>query len=125
MTEDEADKMVATMFDELVRTKIENGKVRVEAEVLSPSAEDEMREAADDFVRCERRFRKLNERLGAATDPGRRGVLWWREAEWLMLADNRLKDAFCGRDRSRESMALYQKYRVMLISGRRLDRTDA
>ena len=91
MTQD--DKVAESMFDEIIETRVQpDGEVEVE--LVSPSAEEEMREAAEAFVRCERRYREYNERPGAATDPGRRGVLWWREAEWLMLADNRLKEAF-------------------------------
>jgi hypothetical protein len=37
--------------------------------------------------------------------------------QWLALADAKLKDLFCGRDRSPESIKRYHAYRPQLIEG--------
>lgn len=91
------------VFDEIVSTKTEPGKVAVETEVLSPD---------------------LNSRSEAVTDRERLGILWWRALEYLALADSRLKECFCGRDRSPASVRLYHRFRLKMIDGRRY-RTDA
>jgi len=44
--------------------------------------------------------------------------------EYLALADSRLKEAFCGRDRSPLSISQYHKWRLKMINGRRY-RADA
>lgn len=122
MTEDEADKMVATMFDELVSTKIEGGKVTVETEVLSPDPE-EVENAVADLVRSWRRFKEMDASVAATSGP-QLGIEWWRAVEHLALADSRLKEVFCGPDRSPRSIRQYHKYKLKLIDGRRY-RTDA
>ncbi|HEV2289910.1 MAG TPA: hypothetical protein VGR81_13280 [Candidatus Acidoferrales bacterium] len=122
MTEDEADKIVATMFDELVSTKIEGGKVTVETEVLSPDPE-EVEDAVADLVRSWRRFKEMDASV-AATSGANLGIEWWRAVKRLALADFRLKEMFCGPDRSARSMRKFHKYKLKLIDGRRY-RTDA
>jgi len=110
------------MFDEIVSTKIDDGKVTVESEVLSADPE-QVENAVADFVRSARQFRETNSRLDASTDANL-GMAWWKRLECLALADSRLKDVFCGRDRSPHSIAQYHKYRLKLIDGKRY-RTDA
>lgn len=122
MTEDEADKMVASMFDELVSTKIEDGKVTVETEVLSPDPK-EVENAVADLVRSWRRFKEMDASV-AATSGAQLGIEWWRAVEYLALADSRLKDVFCGRDRSPRSIAQFHRYKLKLIDRKRY-RTDA
>ena len=120
MTDD--DRLIESMFDEVVETHVgKDGSV--EAKLVSPSAE-EMEEAVADFVKSAREFRDLNSRPDAATAPERPGILWWRALEWLALADSRLKDVFCGRDRSPRSIRQFHKFRLKMIAGRRY-RTDA
>jgi len=109
------------MFDELVSTTIKPDGT-VEVNLVSPSAE-EVENAVADFIRSERDFRELN-RPSAATDPNRIGIEWWKALEWLALADSRLKNIFCDRDRSPRSIAAYHKYRLKMIAGKRY-RTDA
>lgn len=109
------------MFDEVISTKIApDGEVEVE--LVSPSAE-EVEAAVADFVKSARDFLEINDNPGAAITE-RLGIRWWKAAEWLMLADNRLKDCFCGRDRSPAAIRQYHKFRLKMIDGRRY-RTDA
>ena len=110
------------MFDELVSTKIEDGKVTVETEVLSPDPK-KVENAVADFVQSYRQFRETNSRPDAATD-AHLGMAWWKRLEYLALADSRLKDIFCGPDRSPRSIAQYHRYRLKLIDGKPY-RTDA
>ncbi len=110
------------MFDELIRTTVmPDGKV--DAELVQPDPK-EVENAVADFVKSAREFRILHSCPDGATDPERRGILWWRALEWLACTDSRLKDIFCGPDRSPRSIAQYHKYRLKLIDGKRY-RTDA
>jgi hypothetical protein len=61
----------------------------------------------------------------AATSGAQLGIEWWRAAENLMLANNRLKDLFCGRDRSPRSIRLCHEYKLTLISDKKRLRADA
>ena len=110
------------MFDELIRTTVmPDGKIDVELVQPDPK---EVENAVADFVKSAREFRILHSCPDGATDPERRGILWWRALESLACADSRLKDIFCGPDRSPRSIAQYHKYRLKLIDGKRY-RTDA
>lgn len=84
----------------------------------------EMETSVADFVRSAREFRGLDSRPGAADDPERRGILWWRALEFLALADSRLKDCFCARDRSPASIAQYHRWKLKMLGAKRY-RTDA
>jgi len=125
MTKD--DKLIDSMVDEVIETSINpDGKVErrwiTDAETLADmEREKEMADAVAEFVQRSREF--LNT-LDAQTDPERRGILWWRACEWMMLADRRMKEAFCGRDRSPRSIAQYHRFRLKMMLGQRY-RTDA
>jgi hypothetical protein len=123
MTEDEANKLIETMFDELYETKkkplgsVETKKLLTDAEQIAQMDSEEMERAVADFVRSWRDFRGL--------DPMRYGdPTWWRALEYLALANSRLKDAFCGQDRSPASIRQHHRWRLKLADGRRY-RTDA
>jgi hypothetical protein len=109
------------MFDEIVRTEFkQNGEVKV---TIVEDTAREMECAVADFVRWWRRFNEIDASV-AATSGANLGVEWWRCLEYLALADSRLKDAFCGRDRSPNSIKQYHKFRLKMIDGKRY-RTDA
>lgn len=91
------------VLDEIVSTKIEDGKVTAETAVLSPDPE-EVKNAVANFVQSYRLFRETNSRPDAAADANL-CIAWWRRLEYLALADSRLKDVFCGPDRSPRSIA--------------------
>jgi len=110
------------MFDEIIETSVKpDGEIEVK--LVSPSPE-EVENAVRDFVNSEREFRLLHSRPDGATDSGRPGILWWRAFELLAFADSRLRDIFCGPARSPSSLNQWHKYKLSLISGKRL-RGDA
>src|ERR1700722_9156005 len=116
------DKTADSMFDEIVETNIlPDGEVDVK---LLDNPAQEMENAIAEFITSAREFFDSDTKLQCETDPTRAGILCWRRLEWLALADSRLKEAFCGRDRSRDSIALYHNYRLKLLDGKRY-RTDA
>jgi hypothetical protein len=105
------------LFDEIVETKIASDG-SVEVNVVSPSPED-VEYAASDLFLSWKKFRDIN-------SPGAHlGIEWWRAAECLMLANNRLKDLFCGRDRSPRSIRLFHEYKLTLITDRKRLKADA
>jgi hypothetical protein len=111
------DETVDSMFDEIVETKIAPDGA-VEVNLVSPSPE-EVENAASELSFSWRKFRDIN-------SPGAHlGIEWWRAAENLMLANNRLKDLFCGRDRSPRSIRLCHEYKLTLISDKKRLRADA
>lgn len=101
-----------------VQSKTEDGKVTV-----TDVPAEEVENAVADFVQRHRQFREANSRPDIATDPNA-GIQWWRALEYLALADSRLKECFCGRDRSPASVRLYHRFRLKMIDGRRY-RTNA
>lgn len=107
--------------DEIVKTEFKPDD-SVEVELVNDDAQ-ELEAATTDFVRSWRRFREIDASL-AATSGANLGIEWWRCLEYLALADSRLKDVFCGRDRSPRSIKQYHKYRLKLIDGKHY-RTDA
>ena len=110
------------MFDEISETTVKaDGEVRL----VSPSPE-EVESAVRDLVNAEREFRLLHSHPDGATDSGRPGILWWRGLERLACADSRLRDIFCGPDRSPRSLAQYHKYKLhLLIDRKKPYRADA
>jgi hypothetical protein len=113
------DKTVDSMFGEIVETKISSdGKLEVVA--LAPDAEQEKEDAVADMVKSWKDFKDANGDYPIAVW----GYQWWRALMHLSLAEDRLKEAFLGRDRSPASVKQYHKWRLKMIDGRRY-RTDA
>jgi len=107
-----------SLFDEIVETRIAlDGTLEAS---LKPDAEQEMEDAVADMVRSWKEFKDANGDYPIAVW----GYQWWRALCYLALAENRLKDSFCGRDRSPASIKQYHKWRLKMIDGRRY-RTDA
>jgi hypothetical protein len=126
MTEDEADKRIETIFDEVKEVHVEmvNSKPRVtDEETIAQMDAHEMENACADLVHSWRRFKEIDDRPGAATDPNQE-VEWWRRLDALGLADGSLKERFLGRDRSPASIRHYAKFRRKMVLGERY-RTDA
>src|ERR1700752_4214029 len=70
--EDRLDAEIAKMFDEVTTTKVEmvNGKPRVSDEqTIAQIDAQEMENACADLVHSWRRFKEIDNRPGAATDP--------------------------------------------------------
>lgn len=121
MTNEERER-TESLFDELVETEFKpDGEVEVKT-VEGDAAE--MEEAIAELTQAWRRFREFDRRhTDAALDP-EHGLHWWRLVEYLMLANNRMKDCFLGRDRSPRSVRQHDKFRRKLLLGERY-RTDA
>lgn len=107
------------MFDGLIRTTVKpDGEVEVEP--VQPDAEQEMENAVADMVRSWKDFKDANSDYPIAVW----GYEWWKCLCYLALAEDRLKEAFLGRDRSPASVKQYHRWRLKMIDGRRY-RTDA
>jgi len=112
------DETVDSMFDEVIETTIKpDGTAEVS---LVDDAVQEMENAVADMARSWREFRDLNVKGPCVIDD----YAWWKALMYLSLAEDRLKEAFCGRDRSPASIRQYHKFRLKMIAGRRY-RTDA
>jgi hypothetical protein len=116
------DELMRSMFDEIEEVTVKDGKVverklwTDEQTVVQTDAQ-EMENAVADFLRSWREFSWLDQLL--ATDYGRQGIEWWRALECLALSDSRLKQAFCGRDRSPASIRQFHKWKLNLIECKR------
>jgi hypothetical protein len=106
------------MFDEIVQTEIKADGT-VEVSLVEDSAQ-EMENAVGEMKAAWRDFRDVNAENPAAYHTYK----WWKALMWLSCAENRLKEAFCGRDRSPCSIALYHHWRMRIIGNRDL-RADA
>jgi hypothetical protein len=104
------------MFDEIAVVRVApDGEV--EATLVGDAAQ-EMENAVAEMTKAYRDFRD-------ADGPGAaHAYSWWRSMMWLSCAENRLKEAFLGRDRSPRSVAQYHRFRMDVIYGRKL-RADA
>ena len=107
-----------SLFDEIVETSIAR-EGTLEAS-LKTDAEQEMEDAVADIVRSWKDFKDANRDYPIAVW----GYEWWKCLCYLALAEDHLKEAFCGRDRSPASMKQYHKWRLKIIDGRRY-RADA
>jgi hypothetical protein len=108
-----------SLFDEIVETRIAPDGT-LEASLRDPSAEGEMEAAVADMTRSWREFRDLNVKGPCVVHD----YAWWKALVYLSLAEDRLKEAFCGRDRSPASMRAFHKFRLKMCMGKRY-RADA
>jgi hypothetical protein len=107
-----------TLFDEIARTEIKpDGTLEAS---LKPDAEQEMESAVADMVRNWKEFKDVNGDYPIAVW----GYQWWKCLCSLALAEDRLKKAFLGGDRSPASVKQYHCWRLKMVDGRRY-RTDA
>jgi hypothetical protein len=112
---DNDDKVIESIFDEVVEThvKLVDGKhvVVTDEKTIAQMDASAMAEAVNDFAFWAKKFRDSN---GGDPRHGRANG-WWVNLQWLALADAKLKDLFCGRDRSPESIKRFHAYRLQLI----------
>ena len=122
--EGKMDAEIASMFDEVTEVKTVNGKPMIsDEETLRQMDAEEMANAIADLTRSFSDFNAIMSRGVDPVDP-EKSLGWWRATEYLMLANNRLKDIFCGRDRSPASIRQYARFRSKMLEGKRY-RTDA
>ena len=107
-----------SLFDEIVETRIAPDGTRGGEPQARRRAGDGG--AVADMVRSWKDFKDANGDYPIAVW----GYQWWKCLCYLALAEDRLKEAFCGRDRSPASMKQYHKWRLKMVDGRRY-RTDA
>ena len=121
MTSEERER-TESLLDELVETTF---KPDEEGEVKTVEGDaKEMQEASDELLQAGKRFRDFDTRHPGAALDSEHALRWWRLCEFLMLANNRTKDVFLGRDRSPRSVRQHDKFRRTLLLGEPY-RTDA
>lgn len=120
MTNEERER-TESLFDELIETRL-----KPDGEVTTVEGDTkEMSDSIDELTQAWKRFRDFDTRHpGAALDP-EHALHWWRLCEFLMLANNRTKDAFLGRDRSPRSVRQHDAFRRQLLRGEGKLKADA
>ena len=102
------------MFDEIVSTKIDGGKVTVEREPTEDTLQAEaMREACGMFLSAERKFRKLDANLDCVTDP-RLNAQWWDQLELVYRRERTVWRLFLGPQPDPASNRQYAEFRRLL-----------
>ena len=101
-----------TLFDKIVRTGIKPDGT-VEASLVEDAAQ-EMAASAQDMVKAWQDFKDAS----ADYPKGAWSYNWWKALVYLALAEDHLKEAFLGRDRSPKSVAQYHRWRLSLCDGR-------
>ena len=104
-----------TLFDEIITTRLApNGTL--EPSVKSDfSAAQEMEISVAEMQSAWADFKKAN---GDQYPIAVWTYNWWKALMWLSCAENRLKEAFCGRDRSPASIKQYHRWRLSVCDGR-------
>jgi len=121
MTEDEADKLIETMFGEVkeVHVKMVKGKPFVTDQAMLD--EMEMQEACEAFVAAEQKFNKIAARkMDANFDV----CPWWDALEERYPCEKRVWTMFIQGDRSRRTGLMYLQFRETLFARGKL-RADA
>jgi len=107
------------MFDEIAEVHVSPDGT-VEATLVDDAAQ-EMENAVTEMARAWQNFRNAEAEGSSAVH----GYRWWRAMMWLSCAENRLKEAFCGRDRSPRSVAMYHRWRMSVLGRKGHSRADA
>ena len=109
-----------TMFDEIVRTEIKPDGT-VEASLVENSALD-MEISVAEMQSAWADFKKAN---GDQYPTAVWTYDWWKALMWLSCAENRLKEAFLGRDRTPASVKQYHRWRLSVCDGRPYPKANA
>ena len=108
------------MFDQEITTLIKADGTPEQKELVAEDPAQEMEAAVLEMRQSWKEF------CAAADSPiAAHNYNWWRALMWLSCAENRLKEAFLGRDRSPKSVAQYHRWRVSVIFSRRAYKADA
>ena len=109
------------MFDEIVGTKIEDGKITVEERkrIENTVQAEAMQEACGMFLTAERKFRKVSEHPDVVTDPRVNGE-WWDALELVYRAERTVWRLFVGPQPDMRSNTLYARFRALLLKGKGL-----
>ena len=104
-----------TLFDEIVRTEIKPDGT-LEPSVKSDfAAAQEIENSMAEMQSAWADFKKAN---GDQYPIAVWTYEWWRALMWLSCAENRLKEAFLGRDRSPASIRQYHRWRLSVCDKR-------
>ena len=125
MTENDANAKVATVFDEITKVEMVNGKPKISdaQQIADLEAQQELENAIADLIRSFKDFNQIMSHGVDPTDPVK-SIPWWRCLQFLALADSRMKEAFICGDRSPVSITQYAKFRSKMLEGKRY-RPDA
>lgn len=125
-TEDDLDKDVAKLFDEVTTSKVEtvNGKPRISDQVTLDQMEREeaarrLQEACQIFLAREREFQRIAEHPRVVTDP-QMNCLWWDRLEAMYVAEKAVQKLFTGPQPTMAENRLYAKFRKLLLEGSKL-----
>jgi hypothetical protein len=103
------EKTEDSLFDTIVETRIAPDGT-VEASLKSDDAQ-EMENAVTEMQTAWKDFKDAN---GDHPLPIWENK-WWTSLMWLSCAENRLKEAFCGRHRDPASIKQYHRFRLRVI----------
>src|ERR1700688_4014711 len=109
-----------TLFDEIVRKEMKPDGT-VEASLVDDAAQ-EMEISVAEMQSAWADFKKAN---GDQYPIAVWTYDWWKALMWLSCADNRLKEACCGRDRSPASIKQYHRWRLSVCDGRPCPKANA
>ena len=111
-----------TLFDEIITTRLAPDGT-VEASVKTDfAATQEMEISVAEMQSAWADFKKAN---GDQYPIAVWTYDWWKALMWLSCAENRLKEAFCGRDRSPASIKQYHRWRLSVCDGRPYPKANA
>jgi hypothetical protein len=101
------------MFDTEIKTLIEANGTLEQKEWVAEGPLQEMEAAVTEMQNSWKAFCDVNKGTIAEY-----GYQWWKCLSYLSLAEDRLKQAFLGRDRSPKSVAQYHRWRMTIIYNR-------
>jgi hypothetical protein len=110
MADETIDDEIASMFDE-VTVSGRDGKPLADEKAAQKEAARQLELGVADLKRAWREFKFLDPLRYMDAD-------WWDSLQYLALADDRLKQAFCGSDRSPASLRHYHRWRLHVVDGR-------
>jgi hypothetical protein len=104
------------MFDEVAEVRVSpDGKVEKKV-VWSAEQTEEMALAIEDLRHQWKCFKAIDAQPNAPMNP-KHMKDWWRAVDALGLAESRCKQAFTGDDMSPASIAQYNKWRLLWLTG--------
>jgi hypothetical protein len=101
------------MFDTEIKTLIKADGTPEQKEWVAEGTSQEMEAAITEMRDSWKAFCDVNKGTIAAYS-----YEWWKALMWLSCAENRLKEAFLGRDRSPKSIGQYHRWRMTIIHNR-------
>ena len=105
------EKTEDSLFDEITETKI-----APDGTLETRLVEDPMQEMVAAVAEMQQSWKEF---CAVADSPiAAHRYEWWKALMWLSCAENRLKEAFCGRDRSPKSIAQFHRWRISIIYNR-------